>query len=185
MLNSRAEQILARFPGPVTIRPVLTPFLGSFIALSTLIAIGCLWGIWHGTQKVSATWGLAVFAALSAFLAAAAVHALRTDRMTLDRDGFEVVYPFRKKRYRWTDVSAFEWQYWTRGTYVVAFDDLRKGDGILAAVNRATGFRNSGLPEDYGLGEKQLAELLNQWRDRALASGDREPGGLDAQTPHK
>src|SRR5262245_44857088 len=172
MLNLRVEQILARFPGPVTVRPVLTPTRGSVIAVCILIAIGCLWGIWHGTQKVSAAWGLAVFAALFAFGAAAAVHMLRTSRMTLDREGFEVVDLFRKKRFRWKDVSAFALDYYPRRYLVVAFDDARKGGGILAPVDRALGFHDTILPEQYGLGEKEFAELLNQWRDRALAFGD-------------
>jgi hypothetical protein len=39
-------------------------------------------------------------------------------------------------------------------------------------VNRALNLRNSDLLDDYGLGEEQLVELLNQWRNRALASPD-------------
>jgi len=183
MLNDRAEQILARFPGPVTVRPVLTLSVGAFIAGSTLFSIVCLWGAWHyWTQKGSgsSTWGLGFCAALFAFFAAGSAYMLRTNTMTLDREGFELVFPPRKKRYRWKDVSAFDRQYWSRGSYVVGFDDeTRKGGGIFAAVDRAIGFRNTALFEDYGLGEKQLAELLNHWRDRALALGDGARSGRD------
>ena len=184
MLNYRGDQILARFPGPVTVKPVLTPSVGLFIAVSMLMAIACLWGVWHGLHlkdSGSSTWGLGFCAALFALFAAGSAAMLRTNSMTLDRDGFEVVIGLRKKKQRflWRDVSAFEMQYFPSRTYVVAFDDARKGGGILAGVDRALGFRNTILLEDYGLGDDQLCELLNHWRDRALAktSGDREPTG--------
>jgi hypothetical protein len=178
MLNDRGGQVLARFPGPVTVKPVLTLSVASFIALSGLFAVACLWGVWHAWQLKdfgSSFWGLAFCAALFAVFAAGSVVMLRTNSMTLDREGFEIVVGFRKKkRFLWKDVSAFDMQYFGRGNYMVAFDDARKGGGTFAALNHALGFRNSTLIEEYGLGDDQLAELLNQWRDRALgkASGD-------------
>jgi len=150
-----------------------------FIAVSMLFAIVCLWGLWHGwhlKESSSSTWGLGLCAAFFAFAGAATAVMLRTNSMTLDR-GFEVVDGIRKKKkhYGWKDVSAFEVQHFSRRNYGVAFDDARKGGGILADVNRALGFRNSVLLEDYGLGDDQLAALLNHWRERALA--DRGPTG--------
>jgi hypothetical protein len=174
MLYQRGEQILARFPGPVTVRPVPTRSDLVSVAFAILVVIACLWGIWHRwTREGSAHWGLGLCAALFAFFGTAIVSNLRTNSMTLDRDGFEVVIGFRKKkrRYRWRDVSAFE----SRGVETsrvapaVAFDEAGKDGGALAFVDRALGFRNSSLLEDYGMGTKQLAELLNRWRDRALA----------------
>jgi hypothetical protein len=182
MLNDRGAHVLARFPGPVTVRPVLTLSTALFIAVSGLIAIACLWGVWHVwrvEQPGSAIWALGSCAALFGLVAAGSAVMLRTNSMTLDREGFEIVVgPLkRKKRFPWRDVSAFEKQNFGRRNYAVAFDDARKGDGIFLAVNSALGFRNSTLLEDYGLGEDQLAELLNQWRGRALgkASGARAP----------
>jgi hypothetical protein len=170
MLSYRGEQILARFPGPVTVRPVLTPSVGLFIAWWMLFAIGCLWGVWHGWQLKdfgSSTWGLGFCAALFAFFAAGSAAMLRTNSMTLDREGFEIVIGLRKKkkRFLWGDVSAFEMQYFPSRTYVVVFHNPRTGRGILL--------------EDYGLGDDQLCELLNRWLDRALAkaSGNLQPIG--------
>jgi hypothetical protein len=171
--SHRGEQILARFPGPVTVKPVTRP-LEFCIAVAVLVVAACLWGIWQGWgQKGSSTWGLALVAAFFAFAGTGMAVMQRTNSMTLDRDSFEVVYGFakKKKRYLWKDVSAFEIQGTTMsrtGIWVV-FDDANKGGGTLAVVDRALGFRNSTIPEDYGMGEKQIAELLNHWRDRALA----------------
>jgi hypothetical protein len=184
MLNDRGNQILARFPGPVTVRPVLTLSNGLFIAVPMLVAIACLWGVWHGwhlEDSGSSTRVLGLCAALFGLFAAGSAAMLRTNSMTLDREGFEVVIGLwkKKKRFLWRDVSAFEKQHFGARDYGVAFDDARKAGGILAGMDRALGFRNSTLLEDYGLGDDQLAELLNHWRDRALAkaSGDREPTG--------
>jgi hypothetical protein len=176
MLFHRGEQILARFPGPVTARPELTPSVGLFIAVPMLIVAVCLRGIWQGLSK-----GLGLVAAISAFGGVAIAVNLRTNSMTLDREGFEVVIGVRKKKQRflWKDVCVFE----SKGTDTgripshVAFDDARKGGGILAVADRALGFRNTTLFEDFGMGAEQLAELLNHWRDRALASGGHEAAG--------
>jgi hypothetical protein len=40
MLSHRGEQILARFPGPVTVKPVLTPSVGFCIAFAVLVVAG-------------------------------------------------------------------------------------------------------------------------------------------------
>jgi hypothetical protein len=174
MLEDRGEQILAQFPGPMTIRPVLTRSDLISIAFAMLVVLACLSGILHQwTREGSVHWGLGLCAAVFAFFGAALASNLRTNSMTLDHEGFDVVIGFRrkKKRYRWTDVSAFE----SRGVETsrtpshIAFDDAGKPDGTFAVVNRALGFRNSSLLEDYGMGMEQLAKLLNQWRDRALA----------------
>ena len=177
MLDDRGEQVLAAFPGPVTVKPVFTASVGFLIAFSVLVVVGCLWGIWQAGPST----GLVLCAAFFAFAGTGAAVMLRTNSMTLDRDGFEIVIGFRKtkKRYLWKDVSAFERQLFDiarTGAYV-AFDDARKSGGALAVVDRALGFRNSSLLEDYGMWEEQLAELLNRWRDRALAEalGDCEP----------
>jgi hypothetical protein len=132
----------------------------------------CLSAVWLGrTERDSGFWAGVVGAAFFAFAGVAIVMNLRINSMTPDRDGFELVFGFRKtkQRYRWKDVSAFEREYILRDS-VVAFDDAGKRGGVLAVVDRALGFRNSNLLEDYGLGEEQLAELLNHWRDRALAN---------------
>src|ERR1043166_7443486 len=94
MLNDRGEQILARFPGPVTVRPELTVSVALFIAVSALFAIACLWGAlhsWHTKGFGSPTGGLIFVAALFTLFAAGSARMLRTNSLTLDREGFEIV----------------------------------------------------------------------------------------------
>ena len=182
MLNDRGEQILACFPGPVTVRPVLTPSRGLFIAVFMLFAIACLWGAWQrllSDSDSSTWWGLGLIAALFALLAVGGAVTMRTNRMTLDGEGFEIVtgtvFGLRKVRLPWWEVGAFNRLRIGANLYGVAFEDNRKRGGMILAVNRSIGIRNSTLVEDYGLGCGQLAELLNRWHGQALAkaTGDR------------
>jgi hypothetical protein len=109
MLSLRGAQILARFPGPVTVRPRLMDSVGLFAFGLMFIAFG-LCGIWLGwTERGSGFWASVAVVAFFAFGSVAIAMNQRTSSMTLDRDGFDVVIGFRKKklRYRWTDVGAF------------------------------------------------------------------------------
>ena len=181
MLNDRGEQILARFPGPVTVTPVLTLTRGLIITGSMLFAIACLWGVWRGWQgsrllDLGPGVGRRIFRIPQRGQSRGAADQQDDARPRGLRARRREHRGTRKKRFPWREVSAFE-VLRIRGDFGVAFDDARKGGGMLDGVNRALGFRNSTLLEDYGLGEDQFAELLNHWRDRALAeaSGDRGP----------
>ena len=178
MLNARGQQILSHFPGPVVVKPVLTLSGGAFIAGSMLFATACLWGVWHGLRLQdysSSTWGLGFCAALFALFAVGSAVMLRTNSMTLDREGFEIMVGFRRKHFLWRNLSAFKKQSFGTRNRGVAFDDASRGGGILAGVGHSLGFRNITLLEDYGLGDDQLAEILNNWRERVL-SGRQERG---------
>ena len=159
MLNDRGEHILARFPRPVTVTPVLTLSSGLFITWWMLLAITSVWLAWRGWQNSdSSTWGPAVGgAAFSAFFVVGSAVMLRTNRMTLDREGFEIVdgsmWGIRKKRFLWRDVSAFEVHGIAPRVRGVTFDDARKVGGTR--VNRTSRV----LLEDYGLGDDRFAEL--------------------------
>jgi hypothetical protein len=52
---------------------------------------------------------------------------------------------------------------------MVMYDDPTQR-GKLADWNRQQFGRSSALAETYGLGPEALAELLNAWRERALAA---------------
>jgi hypothetical protein len=188
MLTDRSEQILARFPGPVTVRPVLNLSRGLFIAVFTLFAVACLWGAWLWYQKdpdSSTWWRLGLLAALFASLAVTPAATMRTNSVTLDGEGFEIVsgtvFGLRRGRFAWGEVSAFERVRIGAKTYGVGFDGARKRHSTFLAVNRSLGFHNSTLVEDYGFGDVQLAELLNHWRDRAIAKATGESRPSAAQ----
>ena len=97
MLSDRGEQILARFPGPVTVRPVLTWSMGSTIGVCILLLALGLAGIWLGsTQRGSGFWASVACVVVFAFVGAAMAVNHRTNSMTLDREGFEVVHGGQK-----------------------------------------------------------------------------------------
>src|SRR5690349_507526 len=122
----------------------------------------------------ASTLGLSLIAVLFGFLSISVAVTMRTNRMTLDRDGFEMVngsvFGLRRGRYRWKEASAFERVLLGARTYGIGFDDARKRDSTFLAVNRSLGFHNSTLLEDYGFGDAEVAELLTRWRGRALAA---------------
>ena len=168
MLDDPAKQILARFPGPVTLKParfwsVVLTVVPLLMLVAPLVEIG--------RGNVDMSWTLAgafaVFVCFAAFNGAFLLPNAET--LTLDREGFRVVLWFRKRRYLWKDVSAFQTQ-WTYRRVLVAFDWSGTSGGALAGVDRKLGFQNSLLPDDYGLGAEQLAALLNAWRERAFSA---------------
>jgi hypothetical protein len=101
--------------------------------------------------------------------------------LTLGPVDFEVVRLFRRSRYKWRDVSAFAiWKpYWPGG---VVFNDRTRA-GMAAAINAGYMGYNSYLP-GFGLWPQALANLMNRWREQALAAQPQETGLGQSVTAH-
>jgi hypothetical protein len=56
---------------------------------------------------------------------------------------------------------------------MVVYDDVTQSSKAIAQLNVGIVGRNAGLPDTYGLSADDLAQLMAQWRDRALARGPR------------
>jgi hypothetical protein len=51
---------------------------------------------------------------------------------------------------------------------MVVYDDITQGTKSIAKLNVGLVGRNSGLPDTYGHSADNLAQLMAQWRERAL-----------------
>ena len=52
---------------------------------------------------------------------------------------------------------------------MVVYDDASQKGGLMAAASSAISGHTSGLPDTYGLAPADLARLMQQWRERAIA----------------
>lgn len=157
-----AETLLARFPGPVTIYPGRFKLL---IALAIFAGL-TVFSVYLLQQAIEA-WSSDVIRASLALLVCGGITGSvvilllpGAMRLTLDADGLEMVKYFRRDRFSWRSVGGFRVEEADADTKwkIVKFDDLRRGGKITRA-----------LPINYPLPVDELARLLAQWRERALA----------------
>jgi hypothetical protein len=168
--KDKAGAILAAFPGPVTLR---TPTRKRLVLLGTAIVF-----LMFGLQMLLAppdfpgaaaiAWVITGFFLLGALVSAVMLHP-NAGGLTLDRESFQARSLFRSHRYEWRSTTAFAVGQIGPGGSMVMYDDPTQR-GKLADWNRQQFGRSSALAETYGLGPEALAELLNAWRERALAA---------------
>jgi hypothetical protein len=94
--------------------------------------------------------------------------------LQLDARGFEFRCPGQHVRRRWANVAEFATMTANYLSYVVYADGTQANWWEL---NRIWFFdRKAWLRDTYGLGAKNLADVMNAWRERALAqSSDEKP----------
>src|SRR5262245_823235 len=103
------DEVLSRFPGPVTLRPsrrrILLILLGSLVFVA-----GGVWMILAEAVAREERWMLWGSTGFFALCAAVAVVMLLpgAGKLVLDGDGFETTSLFRTFRIRWADTSVFE-----------------------------------------------------------------------------
>ena len=162
----KAASILSRFPGPVTLYPSRRKWLLVLLVGLVLGAGGVLMlraGEWLG-------WLSLVFFAVVSLTALAAMLP-GSSRLRLDKDGFEVRMLFRGSRKRGAETSEFgAAPIPPSGQVFVVFDDLTTTHKTLAGISTAIVGRNGALPDTFGLAAEDLAQLMTEWRRRALSS---------------
>jgi hypothetical protein len=107
------------------------------------------------------------FAALSLAALRRAVIQLRSGSLRLDKSGFDFS-GYRSERYLWSDVGDFRV---VRGGKFenVGFRVRPPKDDPEALLNlRFFGGRDVWLPDTYGYGFEDLAQLLASWQRRAI-----------------
>ena len=90
--------------------------------------------------------------------------------LQLSADGFVACSLFRRQPLiRWDSVSEFHVAPpLGSGIKMVVFSRGQSPHPCLAAINRSLTGATDALPDTYGRTPEELAELLNQWRRRAL-----------------
>lgn len=173
--DTTRNEILARFPGPVTLYPSRRKWL--------LLMVGCLLfavaGIWDTYNNRDATgWlGVAFFGLGAIVPALMLLHGAAS--LTLDADGFEMTIFYRHTRFRWEGSSGFEAQFppvlrasaipppsWNK---FVAFDNAKMQNTTLTRISALIMKHNAQLGDTYGFSADDLAKLMTQWCDLALA----------------
>jgi hypothetical protein len=159
------DAILRSFPGPVTLYPARRKLLlllfgcAVFDAIGIkMVADGASWG-WPGLIF----FGLGTVVAAVMLVPGAAL-------LVLDRDGFQTTSLFRRRQTCWQDVSGFAPVSIPPSMLkLVAYDDVKVAGRTVARVNSVLAGRNTALSDTYGLSAAELARVMTQWRERALA----------------
>lgn len=167
------HDILRLFPGPVRLRVPKRKLV--FFFVSSIVFSFCLvWVALHGDLNPVGNFFLwlgaaGCVAAFPVFLPMI----LRGSTLRLDAEGFEVFQGLKRSKFTWIDASEFSVAdagvLSPAQNLMVVFDDALTKDGTIASLNRSLIGRSGALPDTYGLEPEELAWLLNQWRQRALA----------------
>jgi hypothetical protein len=163
--NDKAAQLLARYPGPVTLYPSRRKWL-LVLAGGLAFTVGGIMMVRSGDVTgwfVIAFFGLGSIIALAAMLPGAG-------SLTFDRDGFAAKTLFRGHRARWADATGFIAVGIPPSMQrMVCYDDASVTSSALASANVAITGRNAALNDTFGLSADDLAQLMIGWRERALA----------------
>jgi hypothetical protein len=174
------DAILARFPGPVTLRPSRLKWFAVLAVALGLVAFA-VFVLGHTPTNLFAQiwgWSALVFAGGGA-LVVIAVLLPGSAGLTLSANGFAVTKFFRTVHMPWPVTDGFTVAEIRFGPFgqpqrLVAYEHANKA-GAVADLNRRIMGRNAGLPDTYGLSHDDLAWLMTQWRERALARSSRRP----------
>ena len=168
------DAVLQRYPGPVTLRVPQMKLL--FFFVSAIVFGGCLvWVALYG--DLSAIGNFFLWLAAAGIAAACPIFAmmiLRGSTLQLDASGMHVFQGWKRSDHRWTDLSEFSVA--DAGVLsptqhlMVVFDEASTKDGTVATLTRSLLGKGGGLPDTYGMDPWHLAQLLNEWRERALAT---------------
>jgi hypothetical protein len=162
-LSKHAAALLAQFPGPVTLHSSKSwRHLLAFIALYFGSLIGLLGPhLAHLSGEALLVLGMvAVVPAPLVIWVGATTLRSGPQRMTLDDDGFEAHSGWGVHRTRWSDVTRFRLL-----LLLVFHDDAKPPRGRWDRLNRTRLWNDT-----FGLGAKNFARLMTEWRERALAA---------------
>ena len=161
-----AHDILARFPGPVTLVPSRRKWLLVLLACAGFTAIA----VWMVASGNLMGWFVLAFFGPGAVLAFVALLP-GASALKLDQTGFETTNLFRRQSFRWQDASGFEAARVPPSAHnLVVFDHANAAARTIGKLNVGLVGRNAGLPDTYGLSASALAFLMIRWRAQALAT---------------
>jgi hypothetical protein len=185
----RVSNLLAQFPGPLILRPSKWKWLGFLAVAGLFTASGIVQNVESGSAGILSWVGVAFFGLLT--VCAAIAIFIADFSMLLDGDGFTLRVARRSERWRWIDVGDFAVVQYLPGMQGaglrkrVGFNDKRLDKGTSQRVGERLSIvltgRECALPDAYGssafgLPMEDLARLMSQWQERAIARR-RPPAG--------
>jgi hypothetical protein len=167
--TSRADAILARFPGPVSLHIKRRRKLVSF-ALCLGLTVSFAWAVFVESKDSNGWIGLAIFMVFFGALTVRTAIIMLVPSiggLTLEADSFSTKHFFHAPRISWRDVVGdFHKETISRsrgGLRVVAFEAA-----IASAWRGAPTKAKRMLHDNFELTLEELAWLMNEWRRRAL-----------------
>jgi len=161
-----AHDILARFPGPITLVPSRRKWLLVALGGAAFTAIG----VWMVASGNGLGWLAILFFGPCGLIGLAAALP-GAGGLTLNRDGFDIINLFRRTSFSWRDVDGFgSARVPPSGHNLVVFDNAKARGGTIASMNVGLVGRNAGLPDNYGMTAEALAYVMAHWRAKALGS---------------
>jgi hypothetical protein len=179
MAANKADELLAGFPGPVTLRVSRLKALGLVAGSLAFVAGGIFLIVFVKGDPEAVIAGIASVAFFAACALGGAVMLLPgAGSLTLDAHGIEVCSLFRRNRIAWPHACRFTAAALSlpggNKKRLVGYDhDGLKGPG--ADFSRNAIGRNAALPDTYGLAVEELVRLLTEWRERALLQRPHSP----------
>jgi len=162
--RQKIEQIMNRFPGPVTLYP--SQARNALMVFGNLVLVAL--GIWmirtsYGDWATFRAWAITIFFGLCLMVFCMRLLLPRLSSLTLERDGFTNVVFHRRLVHSWRDVTGFQaWQ--VKMTQMVLFDDRSKPS---RGLNKLLSL-NSSLSDTYGFKAETLIELMKRWQEKAV-----------------
>jgi hypothetical protein len=179
MADNKVEAILAKFPGPVTLRINRLKMLALFFGSLAFVVVGVLLIVFGKGDPEAVMAGIASDVFFGACALIGAVMLLPgAGSLTLDPVGFEVCSLFRRSRIAWPQANRFAVTALSLpngGKKQMLGYDNDGLQGVGADFSRNAIGRNSALPDAYGLSLEDLARLMTEWRERALARRSHSP----------
>jgi len=158
-------EILNQFPGPVMLYPSKLTWVPNVVTIVPfMIALGA-WGLWMFVTEGGLVYLLAGWLL---FEAIRVTIGFMTGAMwlRLDAQGFEFRFAGPRVRRDWDDVAEFTTTMFNWWWFVVYAD---RTPAKWWELSRILFFRNAWFRDTYGLSAKDLADVMNAWRERALA----------------
>jgi hypothetical protein len=166
----QVDTIIANFPGPVTLTPSRRK---SVIALAACVAVTavCVYliatGRLFGWEDTVMAWAAAAFFGACAARALILLLVPTAAGLTLDDDGFEITSIIRRVHVPWRHVSGFRAAASGPGKDPRVSYEVR--DTAAPPQSRVAPKITRTLPDNYGLPADDLAWLMDEWRQQALA----------------
>lgn len=158
------DEILARFPGPVTLKPSRRKWLfmaligGAFTATGLFLMPKAEVWTWLGVGF----FGFGTLVAIITLLPGSA-------GLRLSRDGFLVTSLFRGHFVAWAQATDFVADPVAPARKkMVLYNDAGSKNSRYGKISTGLVGRSGGMPDTYGMSADALAGLMSRWRERAL-----------------